>query len=159
MGYTNDMFRQALANQSTSPDYILISVTTPEGTKRTICATANSFLGAIHRQHGFAYTEEGEKRAIDIALQQPDRCFTFTKPAAIRNLADYETPEALAEVRRRFAGKSDSELLNRKFIDSLTQKRSAAKHMAYRDVTAHALLERGIGCRMGCIADFLIPHK
>ena len=85
--------------------------------------------------------------------------FTFTKPAAIRNLADYETSEALAEVRHRFAGKSNSHLLDRKFIDSLTVRRSTDAHLPYRDSVAHALLERGIGCRMGCVADFLIPHK
>ena len=157
--YTNEMFRQALANRSTSPDYVLITVTTSGGKPRAICTTANFLLGAIHREHGFSYSEDGQKRALAIALQQPNRTFTLTKSAAIHNLADYETSEALADVRRRFAGKSDSELLDRKFIDSLTQKRSTAAHMAYRDATAHALLERGISCQMGCIADFLIPHK
>jgi hypothetical protein len=158
-GYTNEMFRQALANRSTSPDYVLITVSTPDGKTRMVCTTANLFLGAIHMQYGFRYSEDGEKRALDTALRQPDRSFTFTKPAAMRNLADYETPEALADVRRRFAGKSSSELLDREFIDSLTQKGSSSVHMAYRDATAHALLERGIRCRMGCIADFLIPHE
>jgi len=157
--YTDEMFRQALANRSTSPDYVLITVTTPGAANRTVCTTANFLLGAIHTQYGFPYTEQGQQRALQTALQQPDRSFTFTKPAAIRNLADYETPDALGQVRRRFVGKSDSELLDRKFIDSLTQKHSTAAHMAYRDATAHALLERGIACRMGCIADFLIPHK
>jgi len=157
--YTDEMFRQALANRSTSPDYVLITVTTPGGKPRDICITANFFLGAIHREHGFSYSEDGQKRALAIALQQPNRTFMFTKPAAIHNLADYETSEALADVRRRFTSKSDSELLDRKFIDSLTQKHSMAGHMAYRDATAHALLERGIECRMGCIADFLIPHE
>jgi len=158
-GYTNDRFRDALANRSTSPDYVLITVTTPGAKERTVCTTANFLLGAIHIEHGFSYSEHGEKRALGIALSQPDRSFTFTKPAAIRNLADYETPQALADARRRFAGKSDSQLLNPDLIESLTQRRSSTAHMAYRDAVAHALLERGIGCRMGCIADFLIPHK
>src|SRR5207248_2029244 len=56
--YTNEMFRQALANRSTSPDYVLITVTTSGGKPRAICTTANFLLGAIHREHGFSYSED-----------------------------------------------------------------------------------------------------
>jgi hypothetical protein len=159
-GYTDGMFRDALANISTSPDYVLIKVKSPEGQdERTVCTTANLFLGAIHLEYGLGYTEADQKRAFDIALHQPDRLFTFRKKEAIDNLADHETPEALADVRKQFAGKKDSDLFSRDFINSLTSKPSNASHNAYRDAVAHALLERGIGCRMGDLADNLFPHQ
>jgi len=159
-GYTQAMFRDAIANVSTSPDYVLIKVIGSEGqSERTVCTTANLFLGAIHLEYGLGYTEGDQKRACDIALAQPERSFTFHKKAAIDNLADHETPEALADVRKQFAGKKDSELLDDNFIRSVTSKPSSASHVAYRDAVAHALLERGIGCRMGDIADNLFPHQ
>jgi hypothetical protein len=153
------MFRAALSNSSTSPDYVLIKVRGPnDQTERTVCTTGNAFLGAIHREYDLGYTEAGEKRALEIALEQPERSFTFHKKAAIDNLADYETPEVLADVRRQFVGKKDSELLDREFIQSITNKRPDARHIAYRDAVAHALLERGIGCTIGCESDVLFPH-
>ena len=157
--YSQSMFRDALANLSTAPDYVLIRIRSPnDGTERIVCTTANLLLGAIHREFGLAYTEADVKRATDIALQQPERLFTFRKKAALDNLADYETPKALADVRRRFAGKKDSELLNREFIRSIANRSPDAVHRAYRDAVAHALLERGIGCKMGCEFDELFPH-
>jgi len=158
--YTQSMFRAALANNSTAPDYVLIQVRGPDDrTNRIVCTTANLFLGAIHREYNLGYSEADEQRAVEIALKQPDRSFTFHKKAAIDNLADYETPEALADVRRQFEGKTDSELLARDFIQSITSKRPDSAHRAYREAVAHALLERGIGCKMGDIADYLIPHR
>ena len=157
--YSQSMFRAALTNTSTSPDYVLIKIRGPDDqTERTVCTTANLFLGALHREYDLGYTEADEKRALEIALKQPERSFKFRKKAAIDNLADYETPEALADVREQFAGKKDSELLDRRFIHSITNKRADARHTAYRDAVAHALLERGIGCRQGCESDELFPH-
>jgi hypothetical protein len=158
-GYTQAMFRNALANHSTAPDYVLVKITGSEGkSERTVCTTANLFLGAIHLEYGLSYTEADEKRAIDIALQQPERSFTFHNKKAIDNLVDHETPEALADVRKQFVAKKDSDLFDHDFIDSLS-KPSTADHVAYRDAVAHALLERGIGCRMGDWADRLFPHR
>jgi hypothetical protein len=158
-GYTRSMFCAALSNDSTAPDYVLIHVRGPgDQTNHTVCTTANFFLGAIHTEFDLGYTEAGEKRALDIALRQPESPFIFRKKAAMDNLANAETPEALADVRRQFEGKTDSELLDREFIYSITNERPQAKHLAYRDAVAHALLERGIGCTMGCVADQLSPH-
>jgi hypothetical protein len=158
--YTSDLFARALANDSTAPDYVLITVVDSKtNAERSVCTTANLFLGAVHREHGLGYTEADIKRAKAIALKQRDRRFVFTRKAALDNLSDYATSEALASVRRRLAGKSDSELLDRRFIESLIPQRPEAAHLAYRDAVARSLLERGIGCTMGDIADFLIPHK
>jgi hypothetical protein len=157
-GYTQAMFRAALTNYTTSPDYVLITVRGPgDQTERTVCTTANFLLGAIDREHGLGSTELDQKRERDIALQTPECKFTFHKKAAIDNLADYETPEALAYVRRQFVGKTDAELVNRDYINSVVNA-SRASHNAYRDAVAHALLERGIGCKQGCESDELFPH-
>jgi hypothetical protein len=158
--YTHDLFARALANGSTAPDYVLITVVDPKThAERTVCTTANLFLGALHREHGLGYTEADIRRAKAIALKQRDRRFQFTRKAALENLADYATPQALSDVQQRFAGKSNSRLLDREFIASLVPSRPEAAHLAYRDAVARSLLERGIGCTMGDIADFLIPHK
>src|SRR5262245_10569278 len=157
--YTQSTFRAALANSSTAPDYVLIQIRGPDDqTERTVCTTANLFLGAIHIEYDLGYSEADQKRALEIALEQPKRSFIVRKKAATENLADYETPEALADVRRQFEGKKDSELLDREFIQSITSKRPDSAHRAFRDAVAHALLERGIGCKMGDIGDYLIPH-
>jgi len=157
--YSQSMFRAALANGSTSPNYVLIKVRGPgDKAEHTICTTSNLFLGAIHIEYELGYTRADEKRVSDIALKQPERSFKFRKKKAIANLADYETSEALADVRRQFAGKKDSELLDHEFIRSITNKSPEASHKAYRDAVAHALLERGIGCKMGDEFDELFPH-
>jgi hypothetical protein len=157
--YTPSMFRVALSNGSTSPDYVLIKVRGPKDqTERTVCTAANFLLGAIHREYDLGYTEADRKRGLEIALEQPERSFTFRKKEAMDNLGDDETPEALADVRRQFEGKKDAELLDHEFINSITDKRPDSKHRTYRDAVAHALLERGIGCKMGCVTDELFPH-
>ena len=157
--YSEAMFYAALTNTSTEADYVLIKVRGPgDQTERTVCTTANLLLGAIHREYDLGYAEADERRALEIALKQPGRSFAFHKRAAISNLADHETPEALADVRRQFEGKKDSGLLDREFIQSITNKRPDTRHRAYRDAAAHALLERGIGCKMGCEFDELLPH-
>ena len=165
--YTHDLFVRALVNDSTAPDYVLITVADPRThSERVVCTTANLFLGAIHREYGLGYTEAEIKRAQTIALQQRDRRFVFTRKAALNNLADYATPEALADVRKVLATKTDSQLLQEDIAQSLTQvpdgmprKQAIARHNAYRDAVARVLLERGIGCTMGDWADTLSPHK
>ena len=156
--YSQSMFRAALTNTSTSPDYVLIKVRGPgDQTERILCTTANFLLGAIHREYDLGFTEAEQKQAIDIALIQPERLFIFRKQAAIDNLGDYETSKAVEYVHRQFAGKRDDELLNRDFINSIPNA-SRSGHKAYRDAVAHALLERGIGCKQGCESDDLWPH-
>jgi hypothetical protein len=165
--YTDDLFARALENESTAPDYVLISVIDPDThTKRIVCTTANLFLGAIHREHGLGYTEADRKRAKEIALNQRGRIFVFRNKTALANLSDYATPEALSEVQKIFATKSDSELLDGKLVESLTvcrpdlpYKEAVARHNAYRDAVARSLLERGIGCKMGDFVDALYPYQ
>jgi hypothetical protein len=165
--YTDDLFARALANVSTAPDYVLITLVDPQThAERTVCTTANLFLGAIHREYGLGYTDADVNRAKAIALKQRDRRFVFSRQAALDNLPDYATPEALAEVHKIFGTKSDSELLEGKLVESLTvarrdlpHKEAVARHLAYRDAVARTLLERGIGCTMGDAVDSLHPHK
>ena len=165
--YRYELFARALENLSTSPDYVLITVVDPKThAERTVCTTANLFLGAIHREHGLGYAEADIRRAMAIALHQRDRRFLFTRKAALDNLADYATPQALADVRKVLATKTDSQLLHENTAQSLTEvpddmprKQAIARHNAYRDAVARVLLERGIGCTMGDWADTLSAHK
>jgi imidazolonepropionase-like amidohydrolase len=164
--YNDELFYRALLNSGCcAPDYVLITVVNPKThAKRTVCTTANLLLGALIREHNLLFEHDAQQRAAEIALRQPNREFTFTDAKAEQNLADYETLEALAEVRRLFATKTDSELLSGKLIESLTivrrsSKEADARHLAYRDAVAHILLERGIGCTQGDYTDALMPHK
>ena len=155
--YSHAMFVAAWTNYSTATDYVLIKVRGPgDKAERTVCTTVNFLRGAIDMEYRLLPTEE--KRETEIAMRHRNGSFTFRKQSAIANLIDYGTPEALADVRRIFADKKDSELLNREFINSIASKRHDAMHRAYRDAVARALLERGIGCVMGCESDELFPH-
>jgi hypothetical protein len=165
--YNDHLFRQALSNDSTAPDYVLITaMDSTTHTRRTICTTANALLGALHREYSIGYDAVGQKRIKEIALRQSNRVFSFKKRDAAENLVDHSTSEALAEVRRLFAAKTDGELFDQKLIDSLTvfrrdlpYEQAEARHTAYRDAVARALLQRGVGCTMGCVTDNLTPHK
>ena len=76
--YSESLFARALANDSTAPDYVLITVVDPKThAERTVCRTANLFFGAIHREYGLGYTEAEIKRAKAIALEQRDRVFCY----------------------------------------------------------------------------------
>ena len=81
------LYVKALKNQSTAPNYVLITVVDSRtGTNRVVCTEAPSLLGAIHQEHELAYNEKGERKAMSLALAQRDRTFKFSNPEAIKNV-------------------------------------------------------------------------
>lgn len=161
-GYTEKMFRAALDNQSTAPNYVLVMIVAQEkghASPRLICTTANFLEGAIHQEYGLAYDEAGVQKTRNILLAKTDRTFVLTKPPAIKNVPCYYTEDQLSEVREILRSKTNDELthefdpgeLRRKLTYSHVMDKKADK--AYRDAIAHVLLERGILCGMGCVSD------
>lgn len=149
--YTANMYRRALAEQSTAPLFALITLhDLKTGSDRLVCIPAPFLLGAIASEYHIDYDEAGSRKQFQIAVFQPERKFTFRNSNARRNAQPTYTPEILAHVRQLLADKSSGELRKEaratdtplhKLYRSKTNWAHAA---AYRDAIAHILLERGI---------------
>jgi hypothetical protein len=145
------LFESALENESTSPSYVLITVIDENsGGRSVVCTEAPFLLGALHRELGADYGQEGVARVKAAALASPGLEFRFTKSKALANVRSRYTAEMLEAVRARLTGLSDVDLLdgfawsNGPLHDIYT---SAPDRGAYRDAIAHVLLERCIGVR------------
>lgn len=153
-GYTDQMYRKALYEVSTSPFYVLFTVHNQRsGIDRHVCISAPFLLGAIHMEHHFDYSTSGSRAALHVALAQPGRRFTFSNRKALRNIETLYNDRILAEVRHALASKSNSELIREGTIHSRHPNytlhdffwtRNADRYGSYRDATAHVMLERGI---------------
>jgi hypothetical protein len=152
------MFARALANQSTAPDYVLITVVDArDGAARIVCTAAPFLEGALHMEFDIPYDEAGEHRVHDMAFQQPDRVFRFSKPKALANVRPNYTQRQLEVIHASIAETTDAQLLDKRFVQILYTSRTGSR--GYRDAVAHALLERGISCRRGCEIGDLTPYR
>lgn len=139
--YTTAMYRHAFTNHSTSPDYILITVTDGRtGASVITCTISNFLLGALEIEHGLPYD-----RIEKMALHNADRTFVFSNPKALGNLPRYYSDAILDEMRKAISSKTDKDLLTTNFVQTLYLQKGR-NYQAYRDACAHALLERGISC-------------
>jgi hypothetical protein len=110
-GYTDDMCRRGLANQSSAPLFVLVTlVDTKSGSERTACVDAPFLLGSIHIEHQLPYDDAGISKAVTIALNQPSRRFTFKHPKARANVEPTYDPEIADSMREKLTGKSDTQL-------------------------------------------------
>jgi len=110
-GYTDDMYRRGLANQSSAPLFVLVTlVDTKSGSERTACVDAPFLLGSIHIEHQLAYDDAGISKAMTIALNQPNRRFTFKQAKARANVEPAYGPEIADSMREKLMGKSDAQL-------------------------------------------------
>jgi hypothetical protein len=159
--YTSAMFIRALQNSSTAPDFVLITVVDArDASARVVCISTPSLKGALHTEFGIPYDEAGERRVHELALKQSDRVFRFSKPDALRSVQIWYTQADLDAVRSMLVDRPDGDLLNYEFVQSLYMNHfSRNKRGRYQDAVAHALLERGIGCRRGCVEADLNPYK
>jgi hypothetical protein len=127
------MYRIALAEVSTSPLYVLVTVhDVKTGQDREVCIPGTFLLGAIHMERHLRYDARGSAEALNIALSQANRTFSFSRPDALRNVRPRYMPALLAEVRKKYAEASVGELLGAQNYDG-----------GMRDAIAHVLLERG----------------
>ena len=149
--YTDAMFRAAIANDSTAPNYVLITIRDGRnGSSRLVCVEAPFLEGALHREHGLDYSESGQRRARQLIVASRDRVFTFSQPAALANVAPRYSPAVLAQVRSVLSSRTDAQLRSGS-LDWLYASKPSDSYSAYRDAAAHVLLERGILCGRGCV--------
>jgi hypothetical protein len=149
--YTDGMFRAALANDSTAPNYVLVTIRDGRNrSSRLVCIEAPFLEGALHREHGLDYSESGQRRVRQLILASPDRIYTLSQPGALANVAPRYSPAVLAEVRSMLSSRSDAQLRSAS-LDWLYVRRPSDSYSAYRDAAAHVLLERGILCGRGCV--------
>src|SRR5262245_18490287 len=74
-------FEAALANDSTSPSFILFTVVDGRtGEEKTGCILAPFLLGAIHIEHHLAYSRPAMAEGLRIAEAQSDHRFLFRDP-------------------------------------------------------------------------------
>jgi hypothetical protein len=150
-GYTDDMYRRGLANQSTAPLFVLVTlVDTKSGSERAACVDAPFLLGAIHIEHRLSYDDAGTSKAMAIALNQPDRRFSFKSAEALANVQPMYSAEVADSMRGKLTGKSDAQL--REGLETY----KGELHLLYRPKGIHktnvadlhavceVLLERGI---------------
>jgi hypothetical protein len=110
-GYTDDIYRRGLDNESTAPLFVLVTLVDPRsGAERTACVEAPFLLGAIHIEYGLPYDEAGSAKAMAIALTQPARRFSFKSGKARANLNVAYSAELEDSMRRKLAAMSDAQL-------------------------------------------------
>jgi hypothetical protein len=154
---SSERFSAAIHNDSTSPDYVLITVVDDAtGQARTGCNTANLLLGAIHMEYGLAYDAAGIANAKNVALTNPRHLFHFSKPEALSNIAFRYSPHDI-EVARQLIHPLTDEQLRKAF--SMRGELNETSSNAERDARACALIERGWRVRMADISGELILER
>jgi hypothetical protein len=149
--YTEAMYRRGLANQSTAPLFVLVRLVDPAThSDRATCVAAPFLLGAIHIERHIPYDEVGAAKAMEIALNQPDRRFTFKNAKARANVWPAYAPSVADTLRAALKDKTDEQLrlglepyngdLHALYRNAKTYQNSPEKLQALCEV----LLERGI---------------
>jgi hypothetical protein len=140
---SRESYEAAIRNHSTSPSYVLVSVSTSEnGPATPICTTANFLLGAIHTEHELGYTKADSKRAVAIAIENLTHVFRFRKQAAVNNIIPVRYSEnALTTARSQLSGFSSDEL---KAQFSLLRGSHFLVNADTREAIACVLIERGL---------------
>jgi hypothetical protein len=153
--HTDRMFQRALEEaESTSPLYLLFTLNdSATRTQRVVCTPATGLLGAIHFEYHLDFDTAGITKALRIAASQPRHEFTFHSRKALHNVRPYYTEAILAQVRDHLAKRSNKQLVRDGMLytehphyalDQIYTRRDRDSYNAYRDATAHVLLERGI---------------
>jgi hypothetical protein len=143
--YTDRMFRRAIVEETTSPFYLLFTLHDPKtGRDRVVCTVSNGLVGAIHSEHHLGFDDDGQKAARQIALKTPLHRFTFTTRKALENGRPNYSERILDEVRPLVARLSPTQLKRLNPLSEIYEKKDQDVYNAYRDATAHAMLERGI---------------
>jgi hypothetical protein len=91
-------FVSASQNHSTSPSYIKVNVTDAQ-TGRTFvtCVTANLFMGAVHIEHGYPYTDRGVDSAEQLVASNTSHVFSFRNAKALANMPWHPSPRELSQ--------------------------------------------------------------
>lgn len=143
---SRDSYTAAVREQSTSPAWVLITLAGDGGQAPGPLCTYGAFLvGAIMRETGM-----GLAQARQLALDNQDHVFHFTKQAALDNLPRRYSEFDLANARALLAPLSAGEL--HYAFSSLIERPLLAPNKIPRPAIACALLERGLSPRSADIS-------
>lgn len=155
-GLSDTQFDHALRNHSTAPNYVLVTVhDVKTGSREPVCVEAQFLWAALGEEHGLKADQ-----VVPFAILQPDRTFSFTKPAALSSLKPEYTPAVLQEARE-FLGKLTVPQIAAATKDQKSRfyefcARQPGGYAARFPALAHVLSEQGILCTRGCLPGMFI---
>ena len=138
------LYKKALLNESTAPNYILVSVKNENSEFEIICIEAPFLLGAIHKEFDMADSVNGERKALDFALKNKEMKFSFQNDSATQNIKPRYTKTILKKVFNYFSEMSTYDVLNgpssfKSYLLNIL-KTDKIEYASYRDATAFLLL-------------------
>ena len=149
-----ELFARAINNDSTTSDYVLVTIVSGKGQERQVCVIAPLLLGAIHREYGIGYDAAGVERARVIALSSTNGRFVLRRRAARANVEPFYNPGELATARSLLRGLSTDEIVSALEDDGLLSRweesSPARRPIAHEAALAHALMELGFLPSSGC---------
>jgi hypothetical protein len=138
-------FKTAVLDHSTSPYFVLVTIVDDRtGQSRTGCTEANFVLGAIHLELNLAHDSASIERADQIALQNADHVFHFSKQKALDNVAFRYTQTDLERARDFIRSHGTKWLLG----TPVAAQQAALGSLQWSDAFACAIIEEGLSARM-----------
>jgi len=148
------MFLSALGNDSTSPNYILITVTNLTDNKtKEICTLASFLEGAVHIEKHIAYGRKSLAKVKNILMKQRDLHFSFKKKEALDNIGfDEYNEKDISRIANLYNIEWIIKLVHESGKLMFTFKGNSKEQIYF----AKSLLLKGIMVRSGCIAGNLL---
>jgi len=151
-------FWRAIHNTSTASSLVVVTVTDVNtGLTSTYCTGANFLLGAIHREYGLSYENDGSERAVKIAMAAKGSHFMLQRKSALRNIRRHYTAQELMWARDSIAAYANDELVKGfsvvgSFQSSLRRLHPFASNRSFTFAMGHALYERALSVGQGCVS-------
>jgi hypothetical protein len=145
-----EMFIVAIENESTAPNYVLVTVTNLNNNQtKEICTEAAFLNGAIHRELNIGYNEKSEKKVKGILIKQRDLHFSFKNKEALKNIGFFKYDnKQLSSIGNMYNVNSiiDSVLKNDEYDFSFKGDKQTQVYLS------HLILRKNIMVRRGDIA-------
>ena len=144
------MFLAALENESTAPNYVLITVTDLKTNEtKEICTEAPFIEGTMHRELNLGHDKESIKKVMEVLTQQKNLHFSFQNEKALKNISffEYDTTK-LADVRKKY----DVDLIIDKVQKKGKYEFSFNGNRLEQLYISHLFLQKDITVRHGDIA-------
>jgi hypothetical protein len=147
-----ELFARAIANHTSSPSYVLVTVVSGAMQRRvTVCIPAPALLIAIRDELGLHDDAGGNAKAEQFAMEREQAVFHFGTRKAWKRAAPAYDQDVLQDVEERVKGLSTEQLR-----DGVAQPggplheiyRASSDWPAYRDALAHVLLEHCVAVRL-----------
>ncbi len=151
-----EIFARAIQNRSTAPNFVVLNICDANGSCEERCVEAPLLLGALQKENGIPFTEEGSKKALQLALAQTSsRSFTFLKKEAQDNLSIRYSKEDLKEAEALISPMSDKEIKSGFKDGSLLKKVNHDHFWNMMPALAYVLIKRGFEVGLGDVPPVL----